>query len=319
MITYEVMNNYLDEIRRKKKIKVKDFVDGIISERSYRRYINDSKPIQYTVFLSLVQRLGWQMRDFAFYILNMDNRSNNEEVNLKMLLDSASIAEIDPVLEKWGNKRFKSMFADKILPALVMRHHYRKGEVSRSSYVSKLREYLGYPQVLNKRFIVSDEIDLLLLLEEVSTESEKEEMMPFFNLFLAENIKIGSVFTQNQLEKVSLVVIKILLKNDDLEKQYPDVLHSEMNKANANIVKNRLDQSISAQLENEILYAKKKNNSDDYEFAIWNYYTYVLSRHNAKELLINDFSIRLNEKELYLKLLRSKKFLSVSWFERMGA
>lgn len=318
MNTYQNMNNLLDEMRRKRKITVAKFVEGIISERTYRRYINEGNPIQFVVFLQLIQRLGIEIRDFAIYFYNRENKVHDEEIKLMVNLSLMQMSESKIALEKWGNKPFKSIYAKTLLPALVSRYQYATSSIRKTEYLSTLETLSGFPRILEKKFVTGDELEVLLMLYPFTTSEKQHRIFPFLTGIINEEIRFGNVNQNTLLEKVSSLTLQTLLKNELYRNEYPDLLEKLMSDLKHKALTNRLVQTIQSLLENQINYAKTMDNREEYEKAIWDYYTYLFTRDNVKELLASPFAKELDETSLYMELLQSKKYLDEPWIERIG-
>ena len=46
-MTHQVINHYLEEERKSHNMTIEKFVEGVFSERTYRRYINEGNEIPY--------------------------------------------------------------------------------------------------------------------------------------------------------------------------------------------------------------------------------------------------------------------------------
>ena len=75
----------VDELRRRKKISIDDFIDTITSERSYRRYLNGSLPIPLDVLEKLVTKLNVDITDILFYIFHVKQKPSGILESMKFI------------------------------------------------------------------------------------------------------------------------------------------------------------------------------------------------------------------------------------------
>jgi len=74
MIEHYQLTEIIEHLRIQKKLSYQTFLENIVSERSYRRYVNEGKPFNFEILIQLVDKLQMKIRHYDGIELELESQ-----------------------------------------------------------------------------------------------------------------------------------------------------------------------------------------------------------------------------------------------------
>lgn len=293
MIKKERLTALLDELRQEKKITVSEITSNIISERSYRRYINEHQSLPFNVFVSLVENLNYTMSDFLMYALNKTSTDFKEEIYLEHYIQQGHLDEAEKLYDAMNHDDYQTYIGSLYLPVLVKKYAYLKGKLSKASYLAYAKSRIDMDQLFKQSVIRRQELDVLLLLLEDGHIDTQKRIIPLVYDVITEKRQLISLKPSSDLSRAIQVLTKTLFSNDTLNKTYEDLLKPLLNLSLKTLISNHLEPSYEDFLKHAIIYYKQLNENKSLERYIFYYVTFILSSGDLNLKLKDPFTINL--------------------------
>lgn len=184
------INHYIYEIeslRIEKKINQEVFLKDIVSDRQYRRYLNQESVMTLDIFLKLLQRLDYDMSSFLVYV---DQKQLEEK---KPLLDIRSaIIDFDYIKAKTWIHALKKRPQKKDIDAMLSLYlklidFYEKLDLDKDSDHQKVSSLLKETDVLDslkETYFSSDKFSSInLLMNKIFNRVESVHQKAFLDFY----------------------------------------------------------------------------------------------------------------------------------------
>lgn len=277
MIKKERLTKLLDEIRQSKKIKMSDFTDNIISERNYRRYINEQQSLPFNVFVELVKKLNMQMGDFLIYALNKTAVDFQQEIYLEHYIQTGQLDEADKLFEEMDHDGYQTHIGTLYLPILVQKYLYLKGKISKSNYIAFAKERIDLESLSRNQVIDRQHLEVLLLLLEDADINEQSVIIPIIYDVITQKKSLISFKTSADMNRAIQVLTKTLFSNDRLKQTYQDLLKSLIELSLTHTVNSHLEPGYKDFLTYAIMYYEETNDTPKYRRFVYYYLSFIIS------------------------------------------
>lgn len=194
MINQHQFTEVIEHLRTQKKLAYQTFLDGIISERSYRRYVNEEKSFTFKILILLVERLQMKMRDFIIFALNYISMKHQQEIYLYHYLDYGMDEAAKPYLDQ-VKPPFYTHVGSKVLPSLLKRHAYKNRHIDFYDYLHFLKSQITLDTLAHRKIIDRNSVKVLILILEDGTYDDQIQVIPIlFDIMLGNKQLISHQF-----------------------------------------------------------------------------------------------------------------------------
>ena len=296
MIKKERLTKLLDELRQSKHIKVSDFTKDVISERNYRRYINEEQSLPFNVLVELVNKLNMQMGDFLIYALNKTAVDFQQEIYLEHYIQTGQLEEADKLFEEMDHDAYQTHIGNLYLPILVQKYFYLKKQLSKDAYVSYALDRIDLAVLSKQTVIDRQHLEVLILLLEDADEHTQSLIIPIINDVITQKKALISFKTNVDMNHAIQVLIKTLFSNESLKSIYHALLPSLLELSLSNTVNSHLEPGYKDFLTYSITYFKESNDIPSYRRYVYYFMSFIISNGYFETYLKEPFTqILLND------------------------
>ena len=287
MIKKERLTTLLDELRQKKNIKVFEFTSNIISERNYRRYINDKQALPFNVFVELVQKLNMQMSDFLIYALNKTAVDFQQEIYLEHYIQNNQLDQADKVFQDMDHTDYQTHIGSMYLPIIIKKYHYLKDNLSKREYLDFARQHIDIPALTKHKIIDRQHLEVLLLLLEDADLDTKQSIIPIVYDVIMQHKPLISFKVSSDINRAIQVLTKILFTHDDLKLSYQDLLKPLLKLSLKQLKSTHFEPGYKDFLIYAITYYQSTNDTSTYKRFVYYYISFIVSNASS-QLDLND-------------------------------
>lgn len=254
MISYQTLVSYIEELRHNKHITLDEFTKNIISERTYRRYLNENKAFTFDVLVQLVHRLDMRMRDVLMYAFNQVSVKHQEELYFAHYMTLRDNTNAKPYYEKIQNKELETHLGSTYIPVLMKYYNYPK------DYLRYAKEKIQFETLFQSNIINRQFLDVLLFILPDLNDEDVDLVIPFLLNLLDGHITLLSLKHQIDLSNTLHTVLKFMTKSKDHAIKFKQSIDSILSKALQDIIKHHLLDHYQPFFESIILYASYTEN-----------------------------------------------------------
>lgn len=269
MIGQSQFTDVIEHLRLQKKLTYQTFLEDIVSERSYRRYVNKGKPFNFEVLVLLVDRLQMRMRDFIIFSLNHISIKHQQEIYLSHYLDHGMYEEAKTLLDS-VKPPFYTHVGTVILPSLLKRYAYLHHHIDKYEYIHFLKNQIEFEQLKSRKIIDRNSVKVLLLLLQDGTFEDQNQVVPIlFDLMFGHKQLITQQYDID-MNAIIQTLAHELFSNERLKETFSSQIDQTFLYAMENVKKYHLDDGLISFFTDALHYIQK----EDLLFA--NYVLYYL-------------------------------------------
>lgn len=277
MIKKERLTKLLDELRHSKQIKVSDFTHDVISERNYRRYINEEQSLPFNVLVELVNKLNMQMGDFLIYALNKTAVDFQQEIYLEHYIQTGQLEEADKLFEEMDHESYQTHIGSLYLPILIQKYFYLKKQLPKDAYVSYALDRIDLTTLSKQQVIDRQHLEVLILLLEDSDAHTQSIIIPIIYDVITQKKALISFKTNVDINHAIQVLIKALFSNESLKSLYQDLLPSLLELSLSHTVNSHLEPGYKEFLTHSITFFKEANDMPSYRRYVYYFMSFIIS------------------------------------------
>lgn len=179
----------LERMRKQKGLTEKALCEGIISERTYRRYLYQESEIPFFILSELTNRMHIDVYEFLYDVTNVINSSSQDEIRLLDLLITDRFDEANTMLETM-TPPFKSAPSQFLLPLMLLRLDAVNGILPTQEVDDKMKQALNLQALFNMSFITVDHVKLIEHLFLTFDDHELELTMTILKRVISKEIHL---------------------------------------------------------------------------------------------------------------------------------
>jgi hypothetical protein len=186
MTNHQTLLDSLESIRKQRNLSIHDLIDGITSERSYRRYRNQQLAMPVSTMLQLLDRLNVTLQDLIVHH-QLDNKDVKRVLRFTRYLNRHRYRQADTLVDHIRHTAFDDPFVQRYATLQVHRYDRHLGRIMDgvlTNYIQVhapiVRENLRHP------FALAFLIDVFRL----NKEQDKAMVKEFYTLLLDEDLQI---------------------------------------------------------------------------------------------------------------------------------
>lgn len=287
MIGQSQFTEVIEHLRLQKKLTYQVFLDGIVSERSYRRYVNEGKPFNFEILVLLVDRLHMRMRDFIIFSLNHISMKHQQEIYLSHYLDHEMFDEAKKLLEN-VKPPYYTHVGKVILPSLLKRYAFLHHHLDKYEYLHFLKSQINLEHLKIRKIIDRNAIKVLLLLLQDGTLDDQIQVVPIlFDVMLGRKQLLTQQFDVD-MNAIIQTLTHALFSNQYLKVEFSSSIDQTFLYAMENVKKYHLDDGFISFFSDAIQYIKKEDPSFP-NYII--YYLMIKRLHHKNYQAKNDASL----------------------------
>ncbi|QMS84512.1 hypothetical protein [Candidatus Xianfuyuplasma coldseepsis] len=193
------LSNYVNTIRKQKKISIETLTDGIISSRQYKRYLSGDSVIPFRVFNELCERL---MVNPINVLQDLEQTKQNEQELLDQLYSDIIHLNLDDaktVIEKLSIIGFTSEGHTLYFQICFSLYQYYTKQEEISVLRKHLETLLSYPSILEQSYFSSNELLGIGVLMTYLPKQERKPILDKLQLVLKGDVNVlGKHFRMQQ-------------------------------------------------------------------------------------------------------------------------
>ena len=259
MVGQSQFTEVIEYLRNQKKLTYAQFLDGIVSERSYRRYVNEGKPFSFEILVSLVERLNMKMRDFVIVSMNHISMKYQKEIYLTHYLDHQMYDEAAPYLKEVKPPYFTHV-GSKIIPALKKRYAYHQNEIDLYTYLHYLKSELSLEQTKKQHILDRNSLKLLLLLLEDGAFEDQIIVIPVLYEVILGHTQLITHQYDIDLNALIQTLTRVIFSDASLKKTFHHIVEDLFKVALKNTKKFHLEEGFQTFFKDALLVLDVKNN-----------------------------------------------------------
>lgn len=260
MIGQSQFTEVIEHLRLQKKLTYQVFLNGIVSERSYRRYVNEGKPFNFEILVLLVDRLHMRMRDFIIFSLNHISMKHQQEIYLSHYLDHEMYDEAKKLLEN-VKPPYYTHVGKVILPSLLKRYAFVTHQIDKYEYLHFLKSQINLEQLKSRKIIDRNAIKVLLLILQDGTLEDQIQVVPIlFDVMFGHKQLITQQYDVDMNAMIQALA-HTLFSNTQLKEVFSLSIDQTFLYAMENVKKYHLDDGLISFFTDAIQYIKKEDRS----------------------------------------------------------
>jgi len=133
----------LEKIRKDRNLSISYVCEGIISERTYYRYLRSGSEMRFDIFSKLAQRLGLdsvEIVKYAFYF----NKKDPGITKFIFRLHTKHFSDIEPIYQSVLKHKEENLSLQNLLNACIAKYEWIVGKITKEEHVSTLGKSLEY-------------------------------------------------------------------------------------------------------------------------------------------------------------------------------
>lgn len=222
-ITYsQELAHYFDRLRFEQNMTQETLVEGIISLRQFRRYLNGTSYLPQEVINLFSERLGYRT---AILMLEFEAEKIKEA---RTIIDFYnSVANRDHVsaqhfMNHYPIEKVKDMGTKMLYQNAVDHLELQTGKITEEAYIKRTVELMDYPEIMKRKVLTTFEITILSSLVNVSGFADHQVIADRL-LLMADN---PTLIYSGQNEKMLTYVLQRLGQYYGIHKEYRKVLET---------------------------------------------------------------------------------------------
>jgi hypothetical protein len=205
----ESLHNYfeiIDTIRKDNRFTINEVCKGIISERSYYRYIKKEKKISYEILTKLINRMNIDFMQFLIYV-TFFHKDDSAIVRFPYRVQTYNFDDIDIYYEKIKEEKVEQYLPNELIGVYIKRYEYIINEITKGEYIAYLEETIDGIYCSKRHGIYKNCIESFYLLEaeEQSIVNIDKVVAEVVNADMHENL-LYYFFTLDNL--ISVIMMK---------------------------------------------------------------------------------------------------------------
>lgn len=175
---------YIDIYRKKNKMNVPEFCQGVCSIRNYSRYLSKELNLPFDIFIKMIHRLGWTIKDFVIYVENVETNSNIDLAYFIEFVRNFYYKEAEIYLENALKKTIPTYVRTKYFPVARMTFMYKTNQMSKEDYKIKCRDIIKLDELLFQSTITREDAESLILYMQHSEQIDQTRIFDFLSQYI---------------------------------------------------------------------------------------------------------------------------------------
>ena len=205
MITKDICL-YIEQLRIKRNITIKDLTEGIISQRQYKRYLLNVSEMPNRIFFELTERLGFNSVKILHDVEEEKQKENKLVEGFYNDVVNRNFDEAKAFIRKYKKHQFLLPEFKMYFDASEALYYYQIKEYDKPKTAEIFKNLVNYPNVLEKSIFDQTELIILsLLLMMISDQQEKQILIDKLTTFiLQDKLIVGTDLYAKQFIRLRL-------------------------------------------------------------------------------------------------------------------
>lgn len=307
---------YIEKVRNDKKMTIQDLTRGIISRRSYSRFLSNETEVTFDVITKLIDRLGYPMVDFSLYVNNQNMQNNIEEAMfveiIKLNQYDIAFNELYPMIK---DKKWRSSHATKALPCAVIMMNLHLKKISSSEAYYKIKELLHLDEIVSSTLVFKEDIDALYIVVDILKEKDKLLIGNHLFKVLDKNAKVVSPSIDNTTMLTYLVLIKAFIHNNTVNSNNHELIQEVIRKSLEYLYRSKTAIMDIVLFDTIIEYARLNNYY--FDEILFGYISTLISSPENYYMMGKSYHLSEQDKSRFLELLSDQKFIHENYYARI--
>lgn len=159
----EKFGNYyklLDELRIAKSMTIQDLCEGLRSERTYLRHMQNGSKVNFTTFTKLLTKLGINLAQFMTYMIHF-NKVDNGVTRFTSRVHFAHFMDIDPIYERILEFKSSNPIEELMVKAFILTYELEIEKINKAQFKVSYGTLLNDLQALKADTIISSLIEFM--------------------------------------------------------------------------------------------------------------------------------------------------------------
>lgn len=171
---------YMDKLRYERNLTQTKYLEDVISQRQYYRYLKGESLVPFEVISNLAKKLNLSVNQLIREYEVKYSEEINDSINLFNAVLDNNHTKIDMYNTKFINHEFINVNALTFYKTSNYLYQYNTKKLSKTALIEYLKELINYDDILNKNTLVDIELYLLGLIMQYSL-NDREVILDKFN------------------------------------------------------------------------------------------------------------------------------------------
>lgn len=170
---------HIDELRRRSKITVDDFCDGICSDRQYRRYLSGVHRITQANIILFCRKLSLSMSDFYYSFHQQDSKEYMKVYEIFQEINNNNLKKAYRLIDDLESHKFLNIQSERWFSYCKITINVVSNKINSYTAYELYKKLVNYPSCLDKK--VFDFVDIIIIMKIANIEYvlKKEEALIF--------------------------------------------------------------------------------------------------------------------------------------------
>lgn len=311
MYQTNLIMQYIDELRKKRNIKVVEFNQGITTPRTYSRYVSGEFDIEVNRLMAYINRLNFNLPDFLQYVYNSVRLRNYNHLRFIKMMKRY---DIDSALDLMGqlDKKSTSEVSKLLLPIYFLKLKHDQKKLTKTEFLDLVKKKINLKEILLFDAISRQEFQSMIFFYEYCSEKDRSNIVDYLEQLIAGKKKVMSLEYHIDRMHAYLFLIEHYLK----QPEWNEPTHHHVEELFNQLFKHMQQLSVGEMypdvIEDLVRYHQRIGNDDQYRLAVFYLVSYHLS---IPEFKIGDISKEYLQ--IYQNVITSKELYKGTFFDRM--
>jgi len=192
MITFKDYFEILEELRKDNHLTVSELCHGIVSERTYYRYLNSNLEIKFNIYSKLVDRLGIEFEQILIYSIHF-KKSDPSIIKFVYRVHVNHFTDIKPLYDIVLQHEPSDTSFGHVVKAMLYKYEFLIGTLDQKAYQIKLEDLIG--MVLNDENLDIYKATLLTIYLETNPQNELIDIKRLYAFLLNNDFRMSPLFS----------------------------------------------------------------------------------------------------------------------------
>jgi len=217
MEAYKLLN-YMEDIRVKRKISQRKYLEDIVSQRQYYRYRNNESNIPFEIFNLFAKRLEIPL--FKIISSYIDETEKEKEIVFKYcnLVMQRRLDDAEEIIKAKNKMNFIDKQSKMLYDFSNLYKKYLRQNITINQLVVLTKETIDFKSLLKKKMLYDTELYMMGIIMDLSQEDRKKVLKHIINVHREKHF----ILSKNIF--VNLQAYFWIIKNMGREKEYENLI-----------------------------------------------------------------------------------------------
>lgn len=315
MVSESLFIEYIDSYRKKSKINVPEFCHGICSIRNYSRYLSRELILPFDIFIKMIHRLGWTIKDFVIFVENTIANSNLDVAYFLEYVRVGYYQEAEALLKKSLEKPIPYYVESKYFPVAKETYLFKMNQIHKEQYKVRCREIIKLDSLLEQRVITREDSEALILYMQQADDFDKNRIFEYLYSLIThlDDYQLITNTYALTITKISGGLMYKLITQETLSKTEMEQYKQILNFSFDYYFRDAINGHIVEYIDYYFSYYKKINHPDKYQLL--RYLVSLILVRQDSEILLKSLELTDDAFEYYVNDILNNRNIDLNVIE----